>query len=75
VEDPQLNARGFFPTVEHPELGKSFRYPGGPFFFTTTPWRIARRPPLLGEHNREVYVKDLGLSEQEVTELGKAGVI
>jgi crotonobetainyl-CoA:carnitine CoA-transferase CaiB-like acyl-CoA transferase len=75
VEDPQLNARGFFTTVDHPELGKSFRYPGGPFFFTTTPWRISRRPPLLGEHNQEVYRDELGLSEQQVRELERTGVI
>jgi len=75
VDDPQLNARGFFPTVEHPELARAFRYPGGPFFFTTTPWRIARRPPLLGEHNAEVYKKELGVSEGRLTELTNAGVL
>jgi crotonobetainyl-CoA:carnitine CoA-transferase CaiB-like acyl-CoA transferase len=75
VDDPQLNGRGFFSTVEHPELGQTFRYPGGPFFFTATPWRISRRPPLLGEHNAEVYTGELGMSAQEVAELGKAGVI
>jgi crotonobetainyl-CoA:carnitine CoA-transferase CaiB-like acyl-CoA transferase len=75
VEDPQLNARGFFSTVEHPELGRAFRYPGGPFFFTATPWRISRRPPLLGEHNQEVYRQELGMSEPQVMELVGAGVI
>lgn len=75
VDDPQLSARGFFPTVEHPELGRSFRYPGGPFFFTATPWRIARRPPLLGEHNQAVYRGELGMTEPQVTELAKTGVI
>jgi crotonobetainyl-CoA:carnitine CoA-transferase CaiB-like acyl-CoA transferase len=75
AEDPQLNARGFFSTVEHPELGREFRYPGGPFFFTATPWRISRRPPLLGEHNQEVYRQELGLSEPQVMELASAGVI
>jgi crotonobetainyl-CoA:carnitine CoA-transferase CaiB-like acyl-CoA transferase len=75
ADDPQLNARGFFSTVEHSELGRSFRYPGGPFFFTATPWRISCRPPLLGEHNREVYQQELGISDQQFEELVKAGVI
>jgi crotonobetainyl-CoA:carnitine CoA-transferase CaiB-like acyl-CoA transferase len=75
AEDPQLNTRGFFPTVEHPELGRAFRYPGGPFFFTAAPWRISRRPPLLGEHNQEVYRQELGMSEPQVMELASAGVI
>ena len=45
VDDPQLNDRGFFSDIEHPESGRRLRYPGGPIHFTTTPWRIARRPP------------------------------
>jgi formyl-CoA transferase len=75
VDDPQLTARGFFSAVEHPELGRTFRYPGGPFLFTATPWRIARRPPSLGEHNAEVYGKELGIAEPRLAELARAGVI
>lgn len=75
VDDPQLNARGFFSEIAHPELGRTFRYPGGPFFFTKTPWRISRRPPLLGEHNHEVYGRELGMSAQQIDECAKAGVI
>lgn len=75
ADDPQLNERGFFPSIEHPELGKTLQYPGGPFFFTKTPWRISRRPPLLSEHNEEVYRGELGMSEQQITEMGKAGII
>jgi benzylsuccinate CoA-transferase BbsE subunit len=75
ADDPQLNARGFFSTVKHPELDRTFCYPGGPFFFTATPWRISRRPPLLGEHNKEVYRKELGMSEAQLAELASVGVI
>lgn len=73
VDDPQLNARGFFSDIAHPELDQTFRYPGGPFFFTKTPWRIARRPPLLGEHNREIYAGELGMDERAIEELRQAG--
>jgi len=75
VDDPQLNDRGFFSEVEHPELGQLFRYPGGPSHFTATPWRIARRPPLLGEHNNEVYGGELGLASGRLAELAETGVI
>jgi benzylsuccinate CoA-transferase BbsE subunit len=74
VDDPQLNDRGFFSEVAHPELKKTFRYPGGPFFFTKTPYRILRRPPLLGEHNREIYLGELGLHEQTMKELALEGI-
>ncbi len=75
AEDPQLRERGFFVPVEHPELGKTFRYPGAPFLFQKTPWRISRRPPLLGEHNGEVYCGELGLREEELAVLAADEVI
>ena len=75
VEDPQLNARGFFPEVAHPELGRTMPYPGGPFFFTVTPWRVARRPPLLGEHNTEIYHGQLGIDTQRIAAWEKEGIV
>jgi crotonobetainyl-CoA:carnitine CoA-transferase CaiB-like acyl-CoA transferase len=50
---PQLRARGFFVEVEHDETGP-IEYPGAPYRFSRTPWRLARRPPHLGEHTAEV---------------------
>ena len=75
LDDPQLAARGFFAECEHPELGRTLRYPGGPFFFTKTPWRISRRPPLLGEHNTEILGGELGLSAEQLAGLVQDGVI
>jgi len=75
VEDPQLNARGFFSEVAHPELGRTMPYPGGPFFFTVTPWRIARRPPLLGEHNTEIYHGQLGIDARRIAAWEKEGIV
>jgi crotonobetainyl-CoA:carnitine CoA-transferase CaiB-like acyl-CoA transferase len=54
LDDPQLAARGFFVPVAHPELGTTVRHAGAPYVFGRTPWAIRRRPPLLGEHTREV---------------------
>lgn len=75
VNDPQLNARGFFSDIEHPELGRTVRYPGGPFFFTVSPWRIARRPPLLGEHNMEIYQSELGIDAGRLQALAQERII
>lgn len=75
VNDPQLNARGFFSEIDHPELSRTICYPGGPFFFTVSPWRIARRPPLLGEHNTEVYQGELGISTERLMMLAQEKVI
>jgi crotonobetainyl-CoA:carnitine CoA-transferase CaiB-like acyl-CoA transferase len=74
AENPQLNARDWFAPVEHPELGTTVKYPGPPYRLSETPWRIARRPPCTGEHNREVY-GELGLSPADLEVLSAAGAI
>jgi crotonobetainyl-CoA:carnitine CoA-transferase CaiB-like acyl-CoA transferase len=53
-EDPHFKARGFQVEVHHPELGRSFRYPGAPYALQKGAWRISRRAPRLGEHTEEV---------------------
>jgi crotonobetainyl-CoA:carnitine CoA-transferase CaiB-like acyl-CoA transferase len=55
AHNPQLNARGFAVPVRHDELDATLTYPGAPYAFSATPWRIQRRPPQLGEHNDEVF--------------------
>lgn len=54
-EDPHFRARGCQVEVEHPELGRSFRYAGAPYAMGASPWRISRRAPMLGEHDGEVF--------------------
>jgi len=54
---PQLVAREFFVPVQHEELGRRLIYPGAPYIFSNTPWRIRRRPPLVGEHSDEVFAQ------------------
>jgi len=75
VEDPHLAAREFFTDVEHPELHKAIRYPGGPYRLSETPWKIRKCAPLIGEHNTEIYEKELGLSKQEIANLKACGGI
>lgn len=74
LENPQLEARTFWKEVEHPELGVSLTYPG-PFLITSeNPWH-ARRAPLIGEHNEEIYEKELGFTREHLLALKQAGVI
>ncbi|MDJ0847736.1 MAG: CoA transferase [Myxococcota bacterium] len=73
-EDPHFQARGFQVEVEHPELERSFRYPGAPYRLGASPWRISRRAPTLGEHNDAVW-GELGLGPEELGRLREAGVL
>ncbi|MBT97973.1 MAG: CoA transferase [Dehalococcoidia bacterium] len=74
---PQLEARDYFREIEHPELGESVRYPGA-FIKSGDGSEIAglyRRPPLIGEHNVDIYQEEMGLSSLELATLKRAGVI
>jgi crotonobetainyl-CoA:carnitine CoA-transferase CaiB-like acyl-CoA transferase len=73
LSDPQLLARGFWETVDHPAAG-SFLCTGMPFEFVGTPRRWIRRvPPLYGQHTDEVLIGVLGHSEQELADLQESG--
>lgn len=74
ARDEHLLARDYFVDVEH-RVGGTLAYPGAPYRHSATPWRIARSAPDAGEHNREVYVEELGVSEQELRDLASRGVI
>jgi crotonobetainyl-CoA:carnitine CoA-transferase CaiB-like acyl-CoA transferase len=75
VENVHLVARDYWQTVEHPELGRSVRYPGPFARFSATPIQYRRRPPTVGEHNAEVYSGELGLTRDELRALAAEGII
>jgi crotonobetainyl-CoA:carnitine CoA-transferase CaiB-like acyl-CoA transferase len=75
LDDAHLHDRGFWKQVEHPELGRSFVYPGEAAIYNGSPWRISRRAPLIGEHNTEIFCDELGLSRGELSVLAESRVI
>jgi benzylsuccinate CoA-transferase BbsE subunit len=62
AKNPQLAARQWYHDVQHEHLGASVRYAGPPYRLSETPWAIRRRPPLPGEHNKEIFAGELGTS-------------
>ncbi|HME24205.1 MAG TPA: CoA transferase [Acetobacteraceae bacterium] len=71
LDDGHLHDRGFWKQVEHPELSRSFIYPGEAAIYNGSPWRISRRAPLIGEHNTEIFCDELGLSRGELEVLAE----
>ena len=75
LDDPHWADRDFYWEGELPGHPAPVKYPGAPYRFTKSPVRLRRRPPLLGEHNHEVYAGVLGLSSEELETLVRAGVV
>ena len=71
----RLDARKFWRAVCHPELDVEIRYPGPFARFSETPITYRMRPPCVGEHNREIYVGELGVSEAELSALEDRRVV
>ena len=62
--DPQLEHRGFWAPVDHPEIGRC-RAEGPPFALSKTPFKIDRPAPMIGEHNELVFKKFLPAENEE----------
>ena len=71
--DPQVLAREMRVALEHPEVG-TFETTGIPVKLGSSPGRIERRPPLLGEHTDEV-LRECGLDDTEIASLRTQRII
>jgi len=74
VNDPQLQHRGQFQTLNHPEMGE---YIGQKLGFKLSGYDVQwkKAAPCLGEDNEFVYTSLLGMSEEEFIELLNDGVL
>ncbi len=72
LDDEQIKAREYFTHANHPVMGDVI-YPGAPAKLSESPWQPGK-PPLLGEHNDEIY-KKLGYDKSQLDELKSNGII
>lgn len=70
----QMKEREFFVEIDHPKAGK-LPYASTYAKYGAWPWEVLCPAPLLGQHNKDIYCKKLGLSSQELSELKKTGVV
>ncbi|MFE2215952.1 formyl-CoA transferase [Streptomyces canus] len=73
IEDPSLADNDMIVEVGHPQRG-TFTTVGNPLKLSDSPTTITT-PPLLGQHNEEIYIGELGLSRAELPQLKEQGVI
>ncbi len=71
--DPHLAASGFIDMIDHPEAGRTW-LPGRPWRFSAAPSEPIRGAPCVGEHSREVFAAELGMTDTEYENLVSAGV-
>jgi crotonobetainyl-CoA:carnitine CoA-transferase CaiB-like acyl-CoA transferase len=73
AHNPQLQARGFFESIEHRVVGMQ-DYPTVPFRFEPGPPRWLRSAaPLLGEHT-DALLTEIGMTALEIDALRNAGI-
>src|SRR5262249_60322427 len=70
LDDPQLQATGFWKVVDHPTEG-TLRMPDIPPRFSKTPPEIRRLQPRLGEHSVE-GLREAGVAPAEVDAMAAA---
>lgn len=71
IDDPQLQASGFWQQLDHPTEG-TLRMTGSPFGFSKTPTSLRYAPPHLGEHTRSV-LSEVGMTAAEIDTMIAAG--
>ena len=74
INCPHLEARDFFVEVDHPVVGHA-KYPGMAVRLPGEPLTAFRPAPLLGQHNSEIFVQELGYSAEDLVSLRQLGVI
>jgi formyl-CoA transferase len=73
IEDESLVDNEMVVRVDHPERGE-FITVGCPIKLSDSPVDV-QRSPLLGEHNGDIYSRELGLADSELVDLKANGVI
>ncbi len=74
IADPNLAARGFWTKMDFPGFEATMPYPRQFARSSENDLTTRSRAPQIGEHNAEIY-GELGLSQERIAELRKAGVI
>ncbi|MBN1847068.1 MAG: CoA transferase [Deltaproteobacteria bacterium] len=76
LDDPHLEARGFWDKINDPRPGfGEYICKGRGINLSKTPLKTRLRAPDLGEHNTYVYGELLGMTKDEITGLEKDGII
>ena len=74
LDDPHINAMGFFQPTEFPGAPKPAPIAKAPVWLSQTPGSIRRRAPTLGEHTDQILTR-LGYGKEAIASLRSKAVI
>ena len=69
VSDVHFWERGFFVDISSENDEKPSYFPGAPYIFNKTPWKIHSSAPILGQDNDEIYKLMLNFTTSDIEKL------
>jgi crotonobetainyl-CoA:carnitine CoA-transferase CaiB-like acyl-CoA transferase len=75
AQEIQLKERNFWCEMEHSELGINLIYPDAFIKCSETQVGMRNRAPLIGEHNEDIYITEMGFSRDELITLKQNNII
>ena len=75
VSSPQLAERNYFAEIECLGVGSKYKAPGAPCKLSHSPWQIGDRVSNVGEHNLDIYHRELEISKPKMESLTREGTI
>jgi crotonobetainyl-CoA:carnitine CoA-transferase CaiB-like acyl-CoA transferase len=75
LENQQLASRKYWTDLKYPEMDTTFKQPSRFFLSNETENYVSLKAPNIGEHNDEIYGKELGLSNTEIETFKRDKVI
>ena len=75
LKHPQLQQRGFWQKLSSSDNEIAYMLPKYLFSSDRTNSYVTTRAPVIGEHNRVIYSQEMGITETEISNLEKSGVI
>ncbi|MGD0662375.1 MAG: CoA transferase [Syntrophorhabdales bacterium] len=75
AEDEQLAYRGYWERLPMSGLEETVGLPAFAYLSGVGSTRIRNRAPRIGEHNEEVYIKELGFSGDDIASFRKQGIL
>ncbi len=73
ADDEQVRHLNMFVEVEHPRAGR-LKVTNIPIHFSSTPGRVRRPPPLVGQHTRELLA-EYGFTEEQIRDMFASGAV